>query len=258
MERRLPARVRTSLANIAPTPLVWPLLADALRGRFDRPPCQHQRHRCEEREQRRVELGNSVAQIDAAKIAAEAPIRSIDDMINSRTAGVAVQTGTHIVHNPSAIMSIRGRCPVPELMERGVNVVLGSDGAAPDRGYDMFRHMAQCMHYHRRHFRDADVLPHGRVLEMATIDAARALVASTELPPAEIGWYEPHVLKEMAGLFSVIQEIEEPRLREAFTFVFSSLVVKFSRQRSASPSCLAARCRIIISWRSVTTWPPPW
>ena len=30
-ERRLPARLRTSLASIVPTPLMWPLLADALR-----------------------------------------------------------------------------------------------------------------------------------------------------------------------------------------------------------------------------------
>ena len=31
MERRLPARLRTSINTVAPTPLVWPLLADALR-----------------------------------------------------------------------------------------------------------------------------------------------------------------------------------------------------------------------------------
>ncbi len=31
IERRLPPRLRTSLASIAPTPLMWPLLADALR-----------------------------------------------------------------------------------------------------------------------------------------------------------------------------------------------------------------------------------
>lgn len=31
MERRLPARLRTSLADVAPCPLIWPLLADALR-----------------------------------------------------------------------------------------------------------------------------------------------------------------------------------------------------------------------------------
>jgi cytosine/adenosine deaminase-related metal-dependent hydrolase len=99
----------------------------------------------------------------------------------------ARETGTHIVHNPSAIMSIRGRCPVPELIERGVNVVLGSDGSAPDRGYDMFRHMFQAMHYHRRHFRDADVLPHGKVLEMCTIDAAHALGLADQIGSLELG-----------------------------------------------------------------------
>jgi SAM-dependent methyltransferase len=61
---------------------------------------------------------------------------------------------------------------------------------------------------------------------------ARANVRA-ELPPGEIGWYEPHVLKEMAGLWGLIQALEQPpALREALRFVFSSLVVKFSRQRS--------------------------
>ncbi len=45
-------------------------------------------------EQRRVEIGNSVAQIDARKVVEEAPVRNVDDLLNSRTAGVAVQTGT--------------------------------------------------------------------------------------------------------------------------------------------------------------------
>ena len=100
---------------------------------------------------------------------------------------VCLRTGTSIVHNPSAIMSIRGRCPVPELIEAGVNVALGSDGIAPDRSYDMFRHMFQCMHYHRRHFRDAGILPHGKVLELVTIDAARALGLEHEIGSLEVG-----------------------------------------------------------------------
>lgn len=113
------------------------------------------------------------------------------------------ETGTTIVHNPSAIMSILGRCPVPELIEAGVTVALGSDGAAPDRGYDMFRHMFQCMHYHRRHFRDPDVLPHGKVLEMVTIDAAKALSMEHEIGSLEAGkkadiilvdLFKPHLL----------------------------------------------------------------
>ena len=98
-----------------------------------------------------------------------------------------VETGTAIIHNPSAIMSIIGRCPVPELIDAGVTVAIASDGAAPDRGYDMFRHMWQCMHYHRRHFRDPDVLPHGKVLEMVTIDAAKALSVDHEVGSLETG-----------------------------------------------------------------------
>ena len=100
---------------------------------------------------------------------------------------VTLATQTRIVHNPSAIMSIRGRCPVPELIDAGVIVAIASDGSAPDRGYDMFRHMSQCMHYHRRHFRDAGVLPHGKVLEMVTIDAARALSMDHEIGSLEAG-----------------------------------------------------------------------
>ena len=99
----------------------------------------------------------------------------------------AKRTDTRIVHNPSAMMSVRGRCPVPELIEAGVTVALGSDGTAPDRSADMFRHMFQCMHYHRRHFRDARILPQGKVLEMVTVDAARALGLADEIGSLETG-----------------------------------------------------------------------
>jgi cytosine/adenosine deaminase-related metal-dependent hydrolase len=97
------------------------------------------------------------------------------------------QMGTRIVHNPSAIASIRGRCPVPELIDAGVIVMLGSDAAAPDRGYDMFRHIFHAMHYHRTHFHDELVLPPGKLLEMATIDAAHGLGMEEEIGSLEVG-----------------------------------------------------------------------
>lgn len=100
---------------------------------------------------------------------------------------ICAETATRIVHNPSAIASIRGRCPVPELLDAGVTVVLGSDATAPDRSADMFRHMQQCMHYHRRHFRDPKVIPPGKALEMVTIDAARALGLEHDIGSLEAG-----------------------------------------------------------------------
>ena len=45
-------------------------------------------------EQRRVEIGNSVSQIDAANLLETAPVKSIDDVLNARAPGVIVTSGT--------------------------------------------------------------------------------------------------------------------------------------------------------------------
>lgn len=97
------------------------------------------------------------------------------------------ETGTRVAHNASAAFSIRGRCPAPELIDMGVLVMLSTDATAPDRSADQFRNMWQCMHYHRRHFRDDKVMPVGKVLEMVTIDAAKALHLDHELGSLEVG-----------------------------------------------------------------------
>jgi cytosine/adenosine deaminase-related metal-dependent hydrolase len=96
-------------------------------------------------------------------------------------------TGTRVAHNASATFSIRGRCPAPELLDMGVLVMLTTDATAPDRSADQFRNMWQCMHYHRRHFRDENVMPVGKVLEMVTIDAAKALHLDHEIGSLEVG-----------------------------------------------------------------------
>lgn len=96
-------------------------------------------------------------------------------------------SGTRIVHNPSAIASVRGYCPVPTLLDRGVLVMLGSDGTAPDRSTDMFRHMFQCMRLHQRQHRDERLMPPGKLLEMVTIDAARALHMDDRIGSLEPG-----------------------------------------------------------------------
>ncbi len=115
---------------------------------------------------------------------------------------ICAETGTNIAHNPSAMASIRGRCPVPELLDAGVTVVLGSDAGAPDRSFDMFRHMFQCGRYHRRYYRDSRILPAGKILEMTTIDGAAALGIDSlvgSLEPGKkadivlIDMYQPHL-----------------------------------------------------------------
>ena len=96
-------------------------------------------------------------------------------------------SGAAVAHNPSALMSVFGRCPAPELAAAGIRVALGSDAPAPDRPFDMFRIMFQAHRYHARHFADDTVLPPWQVLEMATIGGARALGLDREIGSLEPG-----------------------------------------------------------------------
>jgi cytosine/adenosine deaminase-related metal-dependent hydrolase len=82
-------------------------------------------------------------------------------------------------------------------MQAGVTVCIGSDATAPDRSGDMFRHMQQCMHYHRTFHRDPSWLPPGKVLEMCTIDAAKALGLDHEIGSLEAGKKADVVLVDM-------------------------------------------------------------
>lgn len=97
------------------------------------------------------------------------------------------RSGAAVAHNPSALMSVVGRCPAPELAARGVTVALGSDAPAPDRPFDMFRIMFHAHRYHARHLRDDSVLPPWELLEMATIRGARALGLEKEIGSLETG-----------------------------------------------------------------------
>ena len=125
---------------------------------------------------------------------------------------ICAATDTRIAHNPSAVAAIYGYCPVIELIEAGVVVGLGSDATAPDRSSDMFRHMQQLMHYHRTHFRDASVMPPGKALEMATIDAAKALGLDNELGSIEVGKQADIVLVDMEAAHLYPKNMEAFRL----------------------------------------------
>ena len=110
---------------------------------------------------------------------------------------ICAETDTKIAHNPSSPNSYPSRCPVPQLLDAGVTVALGSDAASPDMNYDMFRHMYVCMRQHRAEHRDGAYMPPGKVLEMATIDAARALGLDDEIGSLEPGKKADVILIDM-------------------------------------------------------------
>jgi imidazolonepropionase-like amidohydrolase len=108
--------------------------------------------------------------------------------ISERAIGIMRDTGTHAAHHPRAarIYTYPGRCPVPELIDAGVTVALGSDSPST-HNCDLFMDMKAAIDQQRIHFKDANVLPPGKVLEMATIDGCKALGLDKELGSVEVG-----------------------------------------------------------------------
>jgi cytosine/adenosine deaminase-related metal-dependent hydrolase len=82
---------------------------------------------------------------------------------------------------------MRRRCPVVELIDSGVNVALGTDGSSPDRTFDMFSDMKVAQTLQRHYFHDSRYMPPGKVLEMATIDAAKGLNLESQIGSLEAG-----------------------------------------------------------------------
>jgi 5-methylthioadenosine/S-adenosylhomocysteine deaminase len=93
-----------------------------------------------------------------------------------------------VSHNPESNMKLAsGIAPVPQLLEVGVCVGLGTDGAASNNNLDLFLEMDTAAKLHKVHRLDPTVLDAGTVLRMATIDGARALGLSDRIGSLEPG-----------------------------------------------------------------------
>jgi len=84
--------------------------------------------------------------------------------------------GAHVVHCPESNLKLAsGLCPVAGLLAAGVNVALGSDGAASNNDLDMLGEMRTAALLAKGVRGDPTAVPAHTALEMATINGARAL-----------------------------------------------------------------------------------
>lgn len=81
-----------------------------------------------------------------------------------------------VVHCPESNLKLAsGLCPVTDFLNAGVNVALGTDGAASNNDLDMLGEMRTAALLAKGIGRDATALPAHTALRMATLNGARAL-----------------------------------------------------------------------------------
>jgi 5-methylthioadenosine/S-adenosylhomocysteine deaminase len=81
-----------------------------------------------------------------------------------------------VAHNAESNMKLAsGIAPIPELLEAGICVGIGTDGCASNNNLDIFQEMDTVAKLHKAKTLDPTVLDAYSVLRMATIQGARAL-----------------------------------------------------------------------------------
>ena len=96
--------------------------------------------------------------------------------------------GAHVVHCPESNLKLAsGFCPVARLVAAGVNVALGTDGAASNNDLNLLGEMRTAALLAKGVAGSASVLPAAQALRLATINGARALGLDAEMGSIEPG-----------------------------------------------------------------------
>jgi 5-methylthioadenosine/S-adenosylhomocysteine deaminase len=123
-----------------------------------------------------------------------------------------------VAHDPESTMKLAsGVTPVPELMEHGITVGIGTDGCASNNNLDLLQEMDTVAKVHKVRTLDPTVMDAQTVVRMATIDGARVLGLQDQ-----IGSLEPGKRADV-----IVVDIRRPHLIPMYN-VYSHLVYAVS------------------------------
>ncbi|NLV17025.1 MAG: amidohydrolase [Syntrophomonadaceae bacterium] len=122
--------------------------------------------------------------------------------LNDDDIGILAQHSVGVAHNPESNMKLAsGIARVPEMLEAGITVGLGTDGASSNNNLDMIQELRSCSFLHKVNRKDPQLIPAYQALEMATVNGAHALRWEG------IGTLKPGMLADI-----ILVDFEKPHL----------------------------------------------
>lgn len=110
-------------------------------------------------------------------------------------------TGAHVLHCPESNLKLAsGFCPVVKLQDAGVNVALGTDGAASNNDLDMWSEMRTAALLAKGVSQNPAALPAEAALQMATLNGAKALGLESVCGSLETGKAADLIAVKMTGI----------------------------------------------------------
>lgn len=129
-----------------------------------------------------IEMAERNGLFDVPAIAAHCVQITESDMEILKAKGVSVVT------NPASNMKLgNGFAPVPEMLEKGINVCIGTDGAASNNSLNLFHEMSLLALIHKGVKKTPQCISAAQNFRIATINGAKALGLSEEIGSLEVG-----------------------------------------------------------------------
>lgn len=151
---------------------------------------------------------NRLGVFDGSLIAAHVVWPSPSDMI------ILAEKGVGPIHNPTSnLKTAAGISPVPEMISKGINVGLGTDGAASNNDLDMWEEIRLAALLHKGVNNDATTMPASTTLALATSMGAKAIDMGAQIGSLEVG--------KQADMIHI--SLDDPRLAPIYD-VISHLV----------------------------------
>jgi 5-methylthioadenosine/S-adenosylhomocysteine deaminase len=168
--------------------------------------------------------------------------------------------GCHVAHCPSSNLKLAsGFAPVAAMLDAGINVGLGTDGAASNNSLDMFEEMRLAALVAKGFSGRADALPARTALRMATLGGARALGLEGRIGSIEPGKLADLVAVNLQSLelspcYDPVSHLVYAAGRSDVTHVWVSgeLLVDDRRFTRIDEADVVARAQ---RWRSILTTP---
>ena len=111
------------------------------------------------------------------------------------------RNGVSVMHCPESNLKLgSGFCPATKLLEAGVTVALGTDGAASNNDLDMFGEMRSAAFLAKGVSGDASTLPAAAVLRMATLNGAKAMGLDQHTGSLSIGKWADMTAVDLGAL----------------------------------------------------------
>ena len=120
---------------------------------------------------------------------------SEDDLV------LLVESNTSIIHCPESNLKLAsGFCPVERLWQAGVNVAIGTDGAASNNDLDLLGETRTAALLAKAVAGSATALDAHRALRMATLNGARSMGIEADVGSLEVGKAADIVAFDLSGL----------------------------------------------------------